>query len=590
MNQNLIMGHYEIICEVGRGAMGIVYKARDIKMDRIVALKELLIDPSVSENERNQMVERFYREAKAAGKLSHPNIVTIYDYAEENGRYFIAMEFLTGQSLADVLNQGLVYDIDQAVNLICMVGEALFCAHREGIVHRDIKPANIMITDDGRVKVADFGIARVTSSGTMTQAGTLIGTPGYMSPEQIAGMKVDGRSDIFSLGVILYQLVTGEKPFTGDTLTSIIYKITQQDPVPPRSINIQVPPFIEFIIKKSLQKDPTRRFQDANEMVEALRNPESISNKDISDTITTTVLNNSTYETPMPTYTSSVDANKGRKSKLVPILSAVAVMLLVVVISSVLYSLKSSHNSSSNLNTSGPSGGTKINNPAVNPKNVEKKNEITGLPVVSLIVDKDKGNAPLTVNFSSSVQSPSPVKYEWYFGNDSQVVDTPNSSYVFTKAGTYEVVLKVTDQNNNSVSKNVTIDVKNPLPVASSSNANNTDKKQQQKIQEEERQRIAKQQEETRKKEEARRQEQERRQNEESIRQQEQARQEEEDRIAREEKVKRLQEQARKEEEAKKQEEAKRQEQAKQQEEDQNKKVKTKDLIKAVILKKVLEQ
>ena len=219
----------------------------------------------------DEMKERFFREAESAGLLTHPNIVTIYDCGEEHDLAYIAMEYLNGEDLADYTKKETLLPIRETLNILAQASVALDYAHSKGIVHRDIKPANIMrIKETGEIKVADFGIARITSS-SKTKTGVVLGTPSYMSPEQIAGKKVDGRSDIFSLGVVLFEMLTGQKPFAGEDMTSLMFKIAKEGHPSPRSINARIPQIVERIIDKALEKEKANRYQKAGQMAEHLR-------------------------------------------------------------------------------------------------------------------------------------------------------------------------------------------------------------------------------------------------------------------------------------------------------------------------------
>lgn len=263
-------GRYQIIREVGSGSMGVVYQARDPQIDRLVAVKILRQDRTSTET----FVRRFLKEAKVIGRLSHPNIVTIYDMGEEQGTIYIAMEFLEGRSLSDVLRESR-FDIKEAMTFGIQIAETLNYAHQKGVIHRDIKPSNIIVTPDGRIKITDFGIAHIEDSTTtlQTQAGEIMGTPAYMSPEQILGQPVDGRSDIFSLGVILYEMVTGRRPFGGEgkTLASVFNEITRVTPPVPSTLSAHVPNHLSSLIMKALQKEPEKRFQSGSEISEALK-------------------------------------------------------------------------------------------------------------------------------------------------------------------------------------------------------------------------------------------------------------------------------------------------------------------------------
>ena len=264
------LGRYEVVDELGRGAMGVVYKGEDPKIHRTVAIKTVRLT-DFDEEIVDEMKERFFREAESAGLLTHPNIVTIYDCGEEHDLAYIAMEYLNGEDLADYTKKETLLPIRETLNILAQASVALDYAHSKGIVHRDIKPANIMrIKETGEIKVADFGIARITSS-SKTKTGVVLGTPSYMSPEQIAGKKVDGRSDIFSLGVVLFEMLTGQKPFAGEDMTSLMFKIAKENHPSPRSINARIPQVVERIIDKALEKEKANRYQKAGQIAEHLK-------------------------------------------------------------------------------------------------------------------------------------------------------------------------------------------------------------------------------------------------------------------------------------------------------------------------------
>jgi serine/threonine protein kinase len=263
-------GRYQIVSELGRGSMGVVYRGFDPVIGRTVAIKTMLVE-GLPPSEFEEYKQRFQREAQSAGVLTHPNIVTVYDFGEDAGVLYLAMEFLEGKSIQQLVEKHNVMPIETLLPMYEQICGALDHAHQHKIVHRDIKPANIMILESGLVKVTDFGIAKVMSMG-MTQAGQILGTPNYMSPEQVKGRSVDGRSDIFSLGVILYELVTGEKPFGGQNITTVIYKIINEDPIPPRQLDATISPGLSYVIQKSLAKSPDERYQTCRELAEDLRN------------------------------------------------------------------------------------------------------------------------------------------------------------------------------------------------------------------------------------------------------------------------------------------------------------------------------
>jgi predicted Ser/Thr protein kinase len=264
----LKLGKYEILRELGRGAMGVVYEAFDPTIERTVALKTIRRD-QLEGAEAGDVMSRFQREAKAAGRLNHPNIVSIYDFGDDNSTAFIAMEFVHGRELKSYFEKNERFPMTEIVRIMGQLLDALEYSHNYGVVHRDIKPANIIIQPNGQVKVADFGIARIESS-QYTQAGTVLGTPAYMSPEQFMGQTVDRRSDIFSAGVVLYQFLTGERPFSG-TATTIMHKVLSVDPPLPSMLNVQVPKPFDAVIGKAMAKRPEDRFQTAREFADAIR-------------------------------------------------------------------------------------------------------------------------------------------------------------------------------------------------------------------------------------------------------------------------------------------------------------------------------
>jgi serine/threonine-protein kinase len=270
MTEPWLLGRYEIVAELGKGAMGVVYRALDPLLDRTVAIKTINTEEAGHEG-MAEYEARFYTEAKAAGSLNHPNIIIIYDIGKSGHLVYMAMEYIQGKELRDMLADGKPLPVAQAVDFAAQVGEGLAYAHQHQVVHRDIKPANIMITPEGRAKIADFGIARMRSSETRTQTGVILGSPKYISPEQVVGKRADHRSDIFSLGVILYECITGATPFNGEGLSALMYQITNHDPAPPSASNSQVPVMLDYIVAKVLAKSPEARYQSAADFANDLR-------------------------------------------------------------------------------------------------------------------------------------------------------------------------------------------------------------------------------------------------------------------------------------------------------------------------------
>src|SRR6202162_3601907 len=265
-------GRYEIVEELGRGAMGVVYKANDPVIGRTVAVKTIKLSAEGSGLTRPELLARFQTEARAAGVLTHPNIVVVFDAGEEDGLYYITMELVEGRSLQALIDDGQSFPLPRVLRIMEQACSALQFAHERNVVHRDIKPANLMLTGDDTVKVSDFGTAKILQFGTVQQTAHVMGTPSYMSPEQVKGRAVDGRSDIFSLGVMLYEMVTGEKPFPGQSITTVIYKIVNEEPVPPKQVDPAIHPGINAVVMKSLVKEPETRYQSCRELLEDLRN------------------------------------------------------------------------------------------------------------------------------------------------------------------------------------------------------------------------------------------------------------------------------------------------------------------------------
>ncbi len=274
-------GRYNIVSELGKGSMGMVYQAHDPQIDRMVALKVLREDRLTTED----YVQRFLKEATAIGRLSHPGIVTVFDVGQDQGTIYIAMEFLEGQSL-DRLLQANSLNLQQIIDLGIEAANGLQYAHQRGIVHRDIKPQNIIYSPEGTIKITDFGIAHIddTDGQQMTKAGEILGTPAYMAPEQVMGQPVDGRADLYSLGVILYELTTGRRPFQGENLAAMFRAITSDAPVAPKQINPEIPDSLSAIILKAINKNPEDRFATGQEFAATLQNA-TTENSNFTETV-----------------------------------------------------------------------------------------------------------------------------------------------------------------------------------------------------------------------------------------------------------------------------------------------------------------
>jgi eukaryotic-like serine/threonine-protein kinase len=261
-------GRFRVIDELGRGAMGVVYRAEDSALGRTVAIKTVALTGSSVERDTHEA--RFLQEAKAAGSLSHPAIITIYDVGREGDTAFIAMELLEGQDLRDLIGN-VSLTPSQSVAIAASVAEALAFAHERGIVHRDIKPGNIMVLADRRVKIMDFGIAHMHEPSVKTQTGVLLGSPQYMSPEQIVGQSIDHRADIFSLGLVLYEMLTGSRPFQGEDIPDLMFKVANMPATPPSHVAPDLPPVIDYIIARALKKKAEERYATASEFAKDLR-------------------------------------------------------------------------------------------------------------------------------------------------------------------------------------------------------------------------------------------------------------------------------------------------------------------------------
>ncbi|MEP6958815.1 MAG: serine/threonine-protein kinase [Nitrospirota bacterium] len=265
-----MLGRYRVLKELGRGAMGLVYLGKDPTIQRFVAIKTMRLDQIDSDDKLQDIKSRFFREAESTGRLSHPNIVTIYDAGEEHGLGYIAMELIEGTPLKQWARKPNLMPVNEVLLTMATVADALDYAHQQGVVHRDIKPANIMLTKDRIVKVMDFGIAKMASS-SKTQTNIVLGTPTYMSPEQISGKKVDGRSDIFSLGIVLFELLTGQLPFTADNLSAVLFSIAHHPHPPIQTMRPDLPLVVQEVVDRALQKELPHRYRRAEEFAVELR-------------------------------------------------------------------------------------------------------------------------------------------------------------------------------------------------------------------------------------------------------------------------------------------------------------------------------
>src|SRR5580698_10819332 len=264
-------GRYEIVGELGRGAMGVVYKARDPQIERTVALKTVILrgqDPEAEDEFR----KRFLNEAQAAGRLHHPGIVTIFDVGEEPEHHdpFIVLEYVAGEALNKVLAREKKLSVERALQIAEEIASALDYAHSQGVTHRDIKPGNILITKDGHAKIADFGIAKLNLAH-FTLPGKVLGTPAFMAPEQLSGEGADGRSDLFSLGVILYAMVTGHSPFHGNSATTVCFKVVNREPIPASTLDLELPRALDAVISRAIAKDPDARYQRGSDFAADLQ-------------------------------------------------------------------------------------------------------------------------------------------------------------------------------------------------------------------------------------------------------------------------------------------------------------------------------
>ena len=283
------LGRYKIVRQIGRGSMGVVYEGLDPRLNRPVAIKTILKGHLADEDMAADYALRFQREAQAVGRLTHPHIVTLYDFGDEQEVTYIVMEFIRGRELASHFEAGEYFDLPQSVRIMGELLDALAYAHEHGIVHRDIKPANVMLDEEGHVKLTDFGVARVTDANTdRTQPGTMVGTPSYMSPEQILGMAVGSRADLFAAGVVLYQFLTHDKPFKGNGPWDVQRKIVSDQQTPPSRLNPALPRAFDAVVAKALAKKPEHRYANANAFAADLRLALDSASPTVSSTVSPT--------------------------------------------------------------------------------------------------------------------------------------------------------------------------------------------------------------------------------------------------------------------------------------------------------------
>jgi serine/threonine-protein kinase len=263
------LGRYKVLAELGQGAMGTVYKAVDPVIDRVVAIKTIKLDLSAAEIAEYE--QRFTQEIKATGRLAHPNIVTVFDVGRTAKVAYMAMEYLEGEELKSIIASGKLMPVEATVDVLAQVADGLAFAHEQGVVHRDVKPSNIMVMKNGLAKITDFGIARLPNAAVKTMTGMILGSPRYMSPEQVVGQALDHRTDLFSLGVVLYETLTGIAPFDGENVNAIMFATVNKNPPPPSSVNRAVPQMLDLIVAKALAKSLDERYQSARDLANDLR-------------------------------------------------------------------------------------------------------------------------------------------------------------------------------------------------------------------------------------------------------------------------------------------------------------------------------
>src|SRR5882762_1940557 len=311
------LGRYNIERTLGKGAMGVVYEGIDPRLGRRVAIKTIL-KSHLDEDTAKDYSMRFVREAQAVARLNHPNIVQVYDFGEEGDIAYLVMEFIKGKELKTFFDASERFDLKEAVRVMCELCDALDFAHNAGIIHRDIKPANVMLDAQARTKLTDFGVARVQDSNKTsverTQAGTMVGTPAYMSPVQITGGNIDRRSDVFSAGIILYQFLCGEKPFTGSGAWTIAKKIIQEEPPLPSSLNNAITPLFDAVVNKALSKNPDTRYQSARDLAVALRRALEGKPEQDDDKTVAGVMHEAAVEAPTARAVAAGDSKGSRAS------------------------------------------------------------------------------------------------------------------------------------------------------------------------------------------------------------------------------------------------------------------------------------
>jgi serine/threonine protein kinase len=400
------IGRYEVIEVIGQGAMGIVYKARDPNIDRIVAIKTIKTTDIESSPEGEELIKRFKREVQTAGLLTHANIVTIHDGGQDGDLHWIAMEYVDGPSLAKLLAEKVIISLSDLLSIFVKICSALDFAHKKGIIHRDMKPANVLLTQEWEPKIADFGIARLASS-TMTRTGVILGTPSYMSPEQITGQKVDSRSDIFSLGIILYELITGERPFLGDNPTTIMYRIVHSEPLPPSKVNITLPSGLSEIVMRALAKNPEQRYQSAgnlaHELIKLVKTSPEFSVSTSRLDMPTAALSSSEVSRSFDFYQTveSPTLRKKRSPVLVGVLSLISVVVVLVIILVIAGQMSGSRNADRGAEAEQGGAAEVVEKPANEEKATISRQTLikSDPPGASVFIDgaKQEGETPLTV-------------------------------------------------------------------------------------------------------------------------------------------------------------------------------------------------